>query len=149
MFPAFRFAAIVMFAGLANAQSALPKAPAKKIVEKVCAACHDVGTATGERHSKAGWNTVIDAMANRGARATDQEFDAIADYLAKYFGGVNVNQAPPDEIAKTLEIDSKMAEAIVKYRAANGEFKDLDGLKKVPGIDAKVIEDRKDRIGFK
>jgi competence protein ComEA len=144
MFPAYRFAAILMFAGLAYAQSALPEAPAKKIVEKVCAACHDVGTATGERHSKTGWNTVIDAMANRGARATDQEFDAIAEYLAQYFGGVNVNQAPADEIAKTREIDPK-----VKYRAANGEFKDLDGLKKVPGIDARAIEDRKDRIGFK
>jgi competence ComEA-like helix-hairpin-helix protein len=140
-------------AAIAHAQSALPEAPAKKIVEKVCSACHDTGTATGERHTKAGWNAVIDAMANRGARATDQEFDAIAEYLTKYFGPVNVNQATAEEIAKALNIDPKQADAIVKYRTENGEFKDLDALKdalkKVPGIDASVIEDRKDRIVFK
>jgi competence protein ComEA len=133
----------------AKAQSELPDAPAKKIVEKVCSACHDAGTAVGERHTKAGWNTVIDAMANRGARATDQEFDAIVEYLTKYFGPVNVNQATAEEIAKALNIDAKQADAIVLYRTANGEFKDLDSLKKVPGVDANVIEGRKDRIAFK
>jgi competence protein ComEA len=133
----------------AKAQSALPDAPAKKIVEKVCSACHDTGTAVGERHTKAGWDAVVDAMANRGARATDQEFDAIVAYLTKYFGPVNVNQATAEEIAKALNIDAKQADAIVQYRTANGEFKDLDSLKKTPGVDAGVIEDRKDRIAFK
>ena len=137
------------FVAMAHAQSALPEAPAKKIVEKVCSACHDAGTATGERHTKAGWDAVIDAMANRGARATDQEFDAIVAYLTKYFGPVNINQATAEDIAKALNIDPKQAEAILRYRAENGEFKDLDALKKVPGVDASVIEDRKDRIVFK
>jgi competence protein ComEA len=143
------FLIAVALVSVAQAQPALPDDPAKKLVEKVCGACHDAGTAVGEHHTKAGWDAVIDAMANRGARATDQEFDAIAAYLTKYFSAVNVNQASAEEIAKGLEITPENAAAIVRYRTANGEFKDLDGLKKVPGLDAAVIEDRKGRIAFK
>jgi competence protein ComEA len=88
-------------------------------------------------------------MVNRGARASDQEFDAIIDYLAKYFGVVNVNKAGAKEIEDALGISTEQSAAIIRYRASNGEFKDLEGLKKVPGLDAKVLEDRKDRIVFK
>ncbi len=140
---------LLCFAMISSAQDPLPEAPAKKTVENVCGGCHDVDTAIGERHDKAGWQTVIATMVNRGARASDQEFDAIIDYLAKYFGVVNVNKAGAKEIEDALGISTEQSAAIIRYRASNGEFKDLEGLKKVPGLDAKVLEDRKDRIVFK
>ncbi len=140
---------VLALAGVTHAQPTLPEAPARKIVESVCGACHDVGTATGKRHTRAEWDAVIDTMANRGAQATDKEFDAIVEYLAKYFGAVNVNRATAKEIADSLEIPPKDADALVRYRTENGEFKDLDALKKVPGVDAHAIEERKDRIVFK
>jgi len=62
---------------------------------------------------------------------------------------VNVNTAAAKEIEDVLSISSEQSAAIVRYRAAKGEFKDLEGLKKVPGLDAKLLEDRKDRIVFK
>jgi len=131
-----------------RAQDTLPEAPAKKTFETVCGGCHDPDTAAGERHDKSGWQAVVTTMVNRGARASDQEFDAIIDYLAKYFGVVNVNQAGAKEIEDVLQISSEQSAAIVRYRASNGAFKNLDGLKKVPGLDAKLLEDRKDRITF-
>jgi len=140
---------LLCFAVISSAQDPLPEAPAKKTVESVCGGCHDLDTAIGERHDKAGWQTVIATMVNRGARASDQEFDAIVDYLAKYFGVVNVNKASAKEIEDGLGISTEQSAAIVRYRGANGEFKDLEGLKKVPGLDAKLLEDRKDRITFK
>lgn len=139
---------LLCFAMISSAQDPLPEAPAKKTVENVCGGCHDVDTAIGERHDKAGWQTVVATMVNRGARASDQEFDAIIDYLAKYFGPVNVNKASAKEIEDGLGISAEQSAAIVRYRASNGEFKDLEGLKKVPGLDAKMLEDRKDRITF-
>jgi DNA uptake protein ComE-like DNA-binding protein len=48
-----------------------------------------------------------------------------------------------------LEIPAKEADAIVKYRTANGAFKDLDALAKVPDVDAKKLAERRDRITFK
>src|SRR5580700_2346169 len=140
---------VLCFAMISSAQDPLPEAPAKKTVENVCGGCHDVDTAIGERHDKAGWQTVIATMVNRGARASDQEFDAIIDYLAKYFGVVNVNKAGAKEIEDALGISTEQSAAIIRYRGANGEFKDLEDLKKVPGLDAKLLDDRKDRIVFK
>jgi competence protein ComEA len=139
----------LLTAALARAQDALPEAPAKKTVETVCGACHEIQTAIGTRRTKAGWNSVIDAMANRGARASDREFDAIVEYLAKYFGLVNVNKASAKEIEDIVGLSASTAEAIVRYRMGNGEFADLESLKKVPGIDAGLIEERKNRIAFK
>jgi competence protein ComEA len=133
----------------ATAQEQLPDAPAKKTVATVCGACHDLETAVEMRHTKAGWKTVIEAMVQRGALAKDEEFEAIIEYLAKYFGAANVNIATAKELEDVLEIPAEQADGIVKYRAANGDFKDLESLKKVPGVDAKVLDERKDRITFK
>jgi competence ComEA-like helix-hairpin-helix protein len=137
----------VIYLGLANAQSSSPEAPANKTFETVCGACHTLRTSP--RRTKAAWVAVVDSMAGRGAQATDQEFTAIAEYLAKYFGAVNVNQAAAKEIADVLEVPPQDADAIVRYRTDNGEFKDLDGLKKVPGVDANAIEERKTRVVYK
>ena len=140
---------LLCLATISSAQEQLPEGPGKKTVATVCGACHDLDTAIEMRHTKAGWKTVIHAMEERGARATDEDFDAIVAYLAKYFGAANVNAATAKELEEVLEISSKEADAIVRFRAGNGEFKDLESLKKVPGVNAQVLEERKDRITFK
>lgn len=145
----FRFLIFsLMLTVFARAQDPLPEAPAKKTVETVCAACHEIQTVIGARRTKPAWNAVIDAMANRGARASDQEFDAIVDYLSQYFGVVNVNKASAREIEEIAGLSASSADAIVRYRMGNGEFADLESLKKVPGVDGTLIEDRKDRFAF-
>ena len=134
---------------LAGAQEALPDGPGKQTVERVCTACHDVDTVAGMRMVRGEWRAMVNSMMSRGARASDEEVAEIIEYLATYVGMVNVNKAAAAEIAAVLAIPAKDADQIVKYRAANGEFKDLDGLTKVPGVDAKVLEERKDRIAFR
>jgi competence protein ComEA len=140
---------VLVSAVAARAQDPLPEGPGRKSVETACSACHDLATVTEMRRSRAGWQELVEAMVNRGARATEQELDAIVSYLAAYFGVVNVNKAAAEEIARVLGVPSQEADAIVRYRAERGEFTDLDGLKKVPGVDAEAIEERKDRIAFK
>ena len=46
------------------------------------------------------------------------------------------------------EISAKEAEAIVRFREQNGDFKTLDDLKKVSGVDPAKIQARKDRLEF-
>lgn len=140
---------LLMFSlAVAYAQSALPEGPGKKLLEGTCGACHDVGTATGARHTRTGWESIVDSMAARGAQGSDKDFEAIADYLARYFGVVNVNKAPAKEIADVLEIPAAAAEAIVRQRTETGPFRDVEGLKKVPGVDGGVLQSRRDRIEF-
>ena len=135
--------------GLLGAQDSLPDRPGKQTVERVCSACHELDTATGARHTRAEWRALVDAMVNRGATGTDEELAAIIDYLATYVGLVNVNKAASGEIEAVLAISSMQAEDIVRYRAEHGDFKDLDSLKRVPGVEAAVLEERKDRITFR
>jgi len=77
------------------------------------------------------------------------QLDQIVDYLARNFGrNVNVNKATAADLTATLGITKEAAAAIVSHREKNGPFKGWDDLKKVPGIDMKPIEDKKDRIEF-
>ncbi|MBW8746446.1 MAG: helix-hairpin-helix domain-containing protein, partial [Acidobacteria bacterium] len=51
-------------------------------------------------------------------------------------------------LAKALSLTDKEAGAIVDYRTKNGDFKTIDDLKKVPDVDGKKIDDKKDIIDF-
>jgi competence protein ComEA len=136
----------VSYLGIASEQTVLPEAPGKKTFETVCGACHELRTSP--RRTKAAWTATVASMVSRGAQATDQDADAIAQYLTKYFGAINVNRGTAKEIADMLEIPAQDADAIVRYRTANGNFRDVEGLKKVPGIDANAVDSRKTSITF-
>lgn len=145
--------AVVVAVSLATlapgAQNSAPDKPGRQTVERVCSACHDLDTAIGARHTRADWQAIVAAMVNRGAAATDDEVAGMIEYLATDVGLVNVNKAAAEEIAAVLAIPSSQAADIVRYRAGHGEFKDLDSLKSVPGVEATVLEERKDRIAFR
>jgi hypothetical protein len=64
----------------------LPDGPGKELVATVCTACHELTRITSKKRSKDEWNDTVDKMAKNGAKATDEEFDRIVTYLAKYFG---------------------------------------------------------------
>ncbi len=76
----------------------------------------------------------------------------MVEYLAKSFpplpDKVNVNKATAKDIETGLALTTEEAEAIVKYRTDHGNFKDYDSLTKVPGVDAKKLEAKKDAIIF-
>ena len=120
----------------ASQQDALPDGPGKEAMERVCSACHELDIAAGTRHTRAEWRVLVESMVSRGARATDEEIAAINEYLGTYVAVVNVNKAASAEIEAVLAIPAKVAEEIVRYRAEKGEFKDLESLKNVPGVDA-------------
>ena len=88
-------------------------------------------------------------MINRGAVGSEEDFKAVLAYLSKYFGPLNVNKATAKELEEVLHVTPGEAAAIVRYRTENGDFKTLDALMSVPGVDGKLIETRKDRVAFK
>src|SRR5207249_4852263 len=116
--------------------------------------CHKLEIVTSRRLTKDGWIKTVQAMVDKGADATDDEFNAVIEYLAKNYGPatgapkVNVNKATVSELAAVLDIPASAAATIVKYRDANGAFKKFEDLKKVPGLDTKKIEAKQDRLEF-
>ena len=87
-------------------------------------------------------------MALFGAHASDREYDQILDYVAAHFSPIKVNKATATELESLLEVPANVAEAIVAYRLDKGEFKTVDELKNVPGIESATIEALKARIVF-
>ncbi len=69
----------------------LPDGDGKALVLKVCTVCHELGRITTGRKTKAEWSDTVGRMAGRGAQASDEEFETIANYLTKNFGK---DQAP-------------------------------------------------------
>ncbi|HEV2524232.1 MAG TPA: ComEA family DNA-binding protein [Gammaproteobacteria bacterium] len=62
--------------------------------------------------------------------------------------GININTADAQTIinAHIKGIGKKRAEAIVAYREAHGPFKSLDELKKIKGLNGKVIDSNRERL---
>jgi hypothetical protein len=136
-------------APLALGQDDLPAGKGKDKLEMICGACHGLEGVMAMNTSKTAWQDVVDDMRGRGADGKDDDFKAIVDYLAKYFGAVvQVNKAAAKELAEQLDITAGEADAIVKYRDANMTIKDWAALSKVPGLDIKKLEPLKKRIKF-
>jgi competence protein ComEA len=129
---------------LASIAQDLPDGPGKAEVLKVCRDCHDLDTITVENRTKDGWKKTVAKMVDRGAEGTDEEFEAVVNYLTKNFRRINVNKASAEEIVAGIDFSAKEAEAIVGYREKNGPYKSWRDLTKV--IDSSRVEAKKNHI---
>lgn len=156
-----RFSVLVLFSSLVFAQKTqLPDTPGKDVVLRVCGACHAPEMVIGKGNTRDGWTQVVGEMISRGAQGSDDDFSAIVDYLTANFppksdaspkadaSKVNVNKAAASDLQTGLQLTAKDSSAIVDYRKQNGDFKTLDDLKKVPGVDIAKLDSEKDKIGF-
>jgi competence ComEA-like helix-hairpin-helix protein len=136
---------------VATGQDRLPEGEGKIQVETSCAArCHPASTVMRSKRTPTGWVMVMDLMIERGAEVTDSEYDVILEYLSQHLlATVNVNTEPTGRIAEVLEIGDKEAAAIVELRTTRGPFQSWEDVAKVPGVDGKLIEERKARLVFK
>lgn len=127
----------------------LPEGEGKVTVESLCASrCHTASTILRARRTPLGWEIVLDKMIERGAELSDSEYDTILTYLSEQLlATVNVNTATVESIVEILEIDPKEAAAIVEARKIR-PLTSWQDVAKVPGVDAKLIEERKARLVF-
>jgi len=131
-----------------TAQEPFPETTGKAVLLKVCGECHTALSVIQTLRTWQEWSDVIDQMAHFGAQASDQEYDQILAYLARHFAAIKVNKATAKDLEATLDVPAKVAEAIVAYRADKGDFKTVDDLKQVPGLESGKIDAQKARIVF-
>jgi hypothetical protein len=130
------------------AAQGLPDGDGKDTYESVCGACHGADIVIGSQGSKARWEETVDAMKNRGASGSEDDFKTVLNYLAKYFGmSVNVNTATPAELETELGFSKAEVDAIVKARTA-AKIASFDALLKVDGVNAKALTPLKARLKF-
>lgn len=132
----------------ASAQDRFPEATGKAALLKVCSNCHTAESVVQSLRTRQEWSDVVDQMARFGAEANDQEFEQILAYLVKYFSPIPINKATAKDLQTALEIPADVADAIVAYRAEKGDFKTVDDVKKVPGLEAGKIDALRFRVVF-
>lgn len=139
-------------AALAADKPKLPDGPGKATMERICSSCHGPEIVLGKKLTRDGWSQIVMNMIQRGAQGTDDEFADVVDYLTNTVSvdaaKINVNKATAAQLQKGLDLSDKEADAILQYRTANGDFKSVDDLKKVPGIDAAKIDAKKAKLSF-
>jgi competence protein ComEA len=129
----------------------LPEGPGKDAVARVCSECHATDNIRKLRLSRDEWSDKIGDMVDRGAEGTEAELSAVLDYLTRNFGPdskILVNTAPLTELKSILKLSNEEAQAVIDYRNQNGNFTHWTGLLKVPGIDGKKLEAKKDLMAF-
>ena len=138
----------------ADEKPKLPEAPGKAITVQLCGTCHAAEIVMSRRESREGWSGVVEDMMLRGLKGSDEEFGEVVDYLvAQYPKGaplpkVNVNKAGMPELVAGLGLTGAQASAIVKHRTENGKFTSVEDILKIPGLNPKGIEAKKDRFEF-
>jgi competence protein ComEA len=137
---------------LATYRAALPDAPARETVIRVCGQCHEPQRAASLRLTRDGWEGVVQKMKGLGASAlaTDAELAQITDYLSENFKGeapkpINLNSASAIDLEAVAGLLRKEAAIWIAYRAKT-PCKSLDDLKKVEGVPFEKIDTRRDRL---
>ena len=134
--------------GVAPALHTFPDAPGKDTVQMVCGACHSPDYITDAPRNAKGWSDIFEMMQAYGATASDAEWAQIKGYILGQIATIEINKATADDLQKLFEVDVPLAKAIVDARGANGNFKTIDDVKKVAGLDAKKVDYRKNRLEF-
>jgi competence protein ComEA len=131
----------------------IPAGPGKDATVKYCSDCHSIEQAVSLRQNGEEWKATLYKMVGMGAKVPDDSVQAILGYLTKTFGPdaplpIRVNKASAVDLESLLLLKRSEARAILEYRTAHGDFKTIDDLKKVPGLDFKKIEAKKDLLVF-
>ena len=129
----------------------LPPGDGRDVFVSVCSLCHSPAAPAGKQWTRTQWESKVTEMLQEEPEVTAEERAAIVDYLSANFkpgGRIYVNLAAAKDLAVLLDLPTKDADAIARYRDENGAFKTLDDLKKVPGVDGARLDVKKDRLAF-
>ena len=116
-------------------------------VLEVCTQCHSSAQFLGKPRTSDGWEQIYAQMARNGARPTNEQIDQIVRYFQRNLTLVNVNTAPLEELAATLQTDPAVTTAIVMRRAQK-PFTGINDLGAIRGVDRDILIKLKDRLQF-
>jgi len=129
--------------------SGMPDGPGRDITVATCTKCHAITNITTQHKDADGWTATITKMVGYGAAASDDDLQAILEYLTKNYGldsasnanapaashKINVNIDTAAQLVTELGLTEDESKAVVAYRDKNGNFKAIEDLKKVPNVD--------------
>jgi hypothetical protein len=128
--------------------AALPPGQGRDAVAFMCVPCHGVLAAINVRKTAPAWEATVEAMRVKGAKGTDEQARAAAEYLGQYFPAVDVNTGTVEQLVSIAGFTPEEAAAIVADRETGHVIKSYTELKKVPGLDPKRLVTAKPKIVY-
>jgi cytochrome c5 len=135
---AYKALLLGFLAATASAQQNLPEGPGKDTFAKVCSTCHGLDRPMALKRTKEAWSATVAEMAGFGADATQEDFQAIVNYLAKNFGpdangsaavGGQAGLKLPDGLGKEVILKACSAchipDSFVNYRHTPDEWQSI------------------------
>ena len=135
-------------------QKDFPEGQAKEYVTKICLQCHEPSQLLDQKRSEADWKATVARMALKGVAAPAEQYDAVAAYMAKYFGKtedatkINMNKATAEQIVAVIGLTPEEAKALVTYRETHGDYREWGEMLVVYGVDGRKLEAAKDKMSF-
>jgi DNA uptake protein ComE-like DNA-binding protein len=142
--------AFVLTPGQAAAQTQLPDGAGKAEVQKLCSTCHPPERGASVRLTREGWQDVMTRMVGLGMKGTDEELNAVLEYMATHFRGeaaapLNLNRATPVQLQSIAGLLRSESAVLIAHRNKT-PCKTLEDFKAVKGVDFAKIEKRRDRL---
>jgi competence protein ComEA len=139
----------------------LPEGPGKTALVRMCSICHELERVLAVRQTPQGWATILENMSQRGASGTDEEWDALFEYLSQHFtprqatpprsedgkvraafttaaggGSIQVVAVDAADAATVLQIRTQLHDAVKRFRSGDyGSPKFIDAQRK-PGTES-------------
>jgi competence protein ComEA len=147
------FAVGLTLAARAACGQTLTEGPGRAATIRVCGKCHSPELAASLHQRRSAWEDTIIKMVKLGAQGSDEELEAVLNYLSTHFateipGPIDINKSRAVDLEAGLLLRRSQARAIIEYRDKNGFFKSIDDIRNVPGLDFQAIESKKSRIVF-
>lgn len=142
--------AVVLGCGLflLLAQASAAAQTGAEVTARICSGCHALQVVTDTPKDYDAWHDTVQAMIDRGAQGTPEEFGQVMQYLFETMTTVDVNHADQDTLATVLHTSTANADAIIARRATQ-PFKSLGELEKaIPGLDHALLDSKKRMIFF-
>jgi len=134
-----------------TAHAQMAEGPDRDLFVKTCSKCHEIERVLSQRQDQAGWEATISKMQGYGLQADDTDLKRIIAYLAtnlpaEKISKLNINTASRIDFEAALSVKRSVASAIIDYREKNGNFKSVEDLKQVPGVDSATVDAKKDSL---
>ena len=124
----------------------------REIVLQACSTCHGVDYPFSARRSPSEWEATVDDMIGRGAPLLEGERALLLRFLAKYYGPekpkTNINSASAQELMSTFGLSQAETDAVARYKQQHGAILGWEDLRKVPNLDVKKFESKRDILAF-
>ncbi|MBI4478951.1 MAG: helix-hairpin-helix domain-containing protein [Acidobacteria bacterium] len=124
----------------------------REIAQQACSVCHGLDYPFEARRSPSEWEATVNDMIGRGAPLLEGERPLLLQFLAKYYGPekprTNINQASAQELMTAFGLSQSEADEIARYKQQHGSIYGWEDLRKIPNLDLKKLEAKRDVLAF-